>query len=209
VDKTLQSLRRAAKTMHSEPHHLRSRSVERQKAHHGVPLVNEFLVGEALHSMGARSRRAASAPRHTGTSPRDDSAGPRDQLESSPPTKGRRLAARGAVFLLAVTLPLLALSVGINLMLWSALRTAGSLSKGWTVIAPMVAAAVPGWLHGAASTALAGTWIVQREASVPWKAALWLLAHLGLGSTATGVYIMRALWDMGPTWSSFWSGKGK
>ena len=197
---------------HAE-HHLRSRSVERQKAHHGLPLEDEFLVGqEALHTSshprGARSRRAASAPRHTGTAPRDDSAGG-DQLESSPPSKGRRLAARGAVFLLVITLPLLAFSVGINVMLFSALRSAGSLKKGWTVIAPMVAAAVPGWLHGAASTALAGTWIVQREASVPWKAALWLLAHLGLGSTATGIYIVRALWNMGPSWASFWGGGGK
>lgn len=195
--------------LHAEQHHLRSRSLERQRHHHGRPLEDEFIVGqEALHAQSARTRRAASAPRHAGTAPRDDSAGG-DQLESSPPSKGRRLAARGAVLVLAVTLPLLVLSVGVNLMLFNALRMAGSLSSGWKVVAPIITAALPGWLHGAASTVLAGTWIAQREASVPWKAALWLLAHLGFGSAATGIYIARALWNMGPSWATFWGGKEK
>lgn len=191
-------------------HSLRSREAAGGGHHaHALPLEDEFLTGDEALRAAVRTPRSASAgaPRRRHTK-REDEDHQSEQLETtrSPGTSQKRhahLTARGSALLFSLIMVLLLVSGGLNAILIYSLLTAGSLSRGWTLLLPILKAAVPGWLHGAASSAVVSAWIAQRETTT-FKAVLWVLAHLSLGSWATGLYVVRALWRMGTSWPSFW-----
>jgi hypothetical protein len=72
-------------------------------------------------------------------------------------------------------------------------------------------AALPALSHGAAASFLFVVWLAQREPS-RWRWFLWSVAALLLGSPATGLYIIGALWRARiersgmVNWPRFWLG---